>query len=99
MTVHSTARFSIKPEALDRAVEAIGEFVERIRENEPRTLLYLSLQEKENPTRFLHVMAFEDEQAERHHTGTEWVKSFTDVLYPETIGVVEFTGYTRVAST
>lgn len=98
MRIHNTARFGVKPESLDRAVGAIREFVDHVAASEPGTLFYVSLQESKDPTRFIHVMAFEDEAAEHVHANSEWVKQFTDVLYPETIDGVEFASHTRVAS-
>ena len=56
MSVYGTARFSVKPEALDRSRSAIEEFVSYVRAMEPATKLYLSLQDQADPTRFLHVM-------------------------------------------
>ena len=64
--------------------------------NEPGTKLYLSLQDQADPTRFLHVMIFEDEVAEDLHANSEAVKRFTDVLYPETVDGVTFNRFTAV---
>ena len=61
MAIYGTARFSVKPEALDPCRSVIEEFVAYVRANEPGTKLYLSLEDAEEPTRFLHVMIFEDE--------------------------------------
>ena len=61
MSVYGTARFSVKPEALDRSRSAIEDFVSYVRASEPGTKLYLSLQDRADPTRFLHVMIFDDE--------------------------------------
>jgi len=76
MPVYGTARFSVKPEALDRCQSAIEEFVTYVRANEPGTKLYLSLQDQADPTRFLHVMIFEDEAAENIHTNSEALDRF-----------------------
>jgi quinol monooxygenase YgiN len=90
MAIYGTARFGVKPEALDRCRSAIEEFVTYVRANEPGTKLYLSLQDAEEPTRFLHVMIFEDDAAENIHTNSEAVDRFTGVLYPETVDGVTF---------
>ncbi|MGH2660023.1 MAG: putative quinol monooxygenase [Actinomycetota bacterium] len=94
--MYGTARFSVKPEALDRCRSAIEEFVSYVRVNEPATQLYLSLQDRADPTRFLHVMIFDDEAAEDLHANSDAVKRFTEVLYPETEDGVAFDKYTAV---
>jgi quinol monooxygenase YgiN len=43
--IHELARYEIQPEALDRCVAAIHEFVAYIRENEPGSLRYEVWQE------------------------------------------------------
>lgn len=94
--MYGTARFSLKPEALDRCRSAIEEFVTYVRDNEPGTELYLSLQDAEEPTRFLHVMIFEDEAAEKTHTNSEAVDRFTGTLYPKTVDGVIFERFSPV---
>jgi len=75
---------------LDRGVR------DHVRTDEPGTKLYLSLQAAEEPTRFLHVMMFEDEAAENIHANSEAVDRFTGILYPETVDGVTFERYTAV---
>jgi quinol monooxygenase YgiN len=99
MTIRQTASFQVRPEALEQCEQAIREFVAYVKEHEPGTLLYTSLQEREDPTRFLHSFLFQDEAARDTHRHSEAVKQFTDVLYPHTIVPVEFTEYTLVTST
>jgi len=96
MPVYGTARFSVKPEALDRCRSAIEEFVSYVRASEPGTKLYLSLQDRADPTRFLHLFAFEDEAAEHVHSNSDAVKRFTDALYPETVDGVTFERYVAI---
>src|SRR6185436_20497 len=91
MALYRTASFEVRPEALIAAKRAISDFVMAVNAKEPATRLYLSLQNKEIPNRFVHVMAFDDEAAEARHRGTPWVKTFTDVLYPLTTEGVQFT--------
>jgi quinol monooxygenase YgiN len=43
MTIHMTAKFEVKPKALEICKQAIQEFIEAVRANEPDTLLYTSL--------------------------------------------------------
>lgn len=92
------ARYQVRPEALGRCLTAIHEFVAYIRANEPGTLRYDVWQEEKDPTRFVHVFVFRDEEAHRIHGASQEVKKFAGVLYPECLAPVEFTDYKRVDS-
>jgi quinol monooxygenase YgiN len=99
MPIYQTARFQVRPEAVERAVQANHAFVSSILGHEPGTLVYTFHQKQEDPTRFLNFMVFQDEKAREQHRSSEGVRHFTDVLYPELLAPVEFTEYTVVAST
>lgn len=99
MTIYQTARFKVRSGALEQCERAIREFVAYVKEHEPGTLLYTSVQEREDPTSFLHYFLFQDEVARDTHRNSAAVKRFTDVLYPLTLAPVEFIEYTLVAST
>lgn len=98
MPICKTARFAVRPEALEACKQAIRELVLHIKASEPGTRLYLSLQEQADPTRFRHVMIFDDEAAEGRHRSSDAVKKFTGVIYPATLQGVEFTTYAQIAS-
>ncbi len=99
MAIHQTARFKVKPESLQKCEQAIRNFVQYVKDNEPGTLLYTSVQEKDDPTSFLHYFIFQDEAARNIHANSDDVNRFTSILYPETVAGVEFTEYTVVDST
>lgn len=99
MALHMTARFAVKPESLAKCQQAIREFLDYIKANEPETRLYVSMYEAEDETRFLHYFIFEDEAAQEQHANSEGVKRFTGVLYPELVAPVEFTRYEVLAAT
>lgn len=99
MRVHQTARFKVRPESLQKCQEAIREFVEYVKAREPGTLMYVSLQQRDDPASFLHYFVFQDEAARDLHANSDAVRRFTLVLYPETLAPVEFTEYTVAAST
>jgi len=99
MPIYQTAYFVVRDDALDICKKAIHEFVDYVRENENDTVLYQSLQEKENPNHFLHYFIFRDENARDLHANSEAVQQFTNVLYPHLVASVEFTEYNVFAST
>jgi quinol monooxygenase YgiN len=99
MPVFMTARFEVQKAALEVCHAAIQKFVEYVRANGSDTLLYTSLQEKENPTRFLHYFIFRDDPAREIHSSTDAVNHFTSILYPNLLAPVEFTEYVVLAST
>ncbi|MBC8503810.1 MAG: antibiotic biosynthesis monooxygenase [Anaerolineales bacterium] len=99
MSIHMTARFQVRPKSLEICKQAITDFIAYIRENEPGTSLYCSLHEQEDETAFLHYFIFEDETAREKHRESIGVKRFTDVLYPELVGEVEFMAYNMYTTT
>jgi quinol monooxygenase YgiN len=96
--VRQLARYEVLPEALGRCLAAIREFVAYVRANEPGTLRYEVLQERERPTRFVHLFIFRDAEAHRIHSASPEVKRFASVLYPACLAPVEFIDYGMVAS-
>ncbi len=99
MSIYQTARFRVSPEGLARCEAAIRDFVEYVKSREPGTLLYISLQDVQDPTSFLHYFIFQDEEARDEHTSSDGVRRFTDILYPLTLAPVEFTEHVVFAST
>ena len=99
MPIYQMARFQVRPEAVERAVEANREFVSYILSHEPGTLVYMVHQQKGDETRFLNVMVFQDEAAREQHRGSKGARRFTEALYPVLLAPVELTEYTVVAST
>lgn len=99
MPVYQSAYFVVRDDARVVCEEAIREFVEYVRDNEPDTLLYTSLQEKEQPNHFLHYFIFRDEAARDLHANSAAVNRFTSILDPNLVATVEFTEYNIFAST
>ena len=94
MTICQTGGYQVKPSAVDKVKQAIKEFVQYVRANEPGTQMYLAWQEKSDPTRFLHLFIFADEAAQTRHGQSEAVRRFESVYSPELVGgEVMFTDY------
>ena len=96
--IRQLARYQVRPEALERCLAAIREFVAYVRANEPGTLRYEVWQQREDPTRFVHIFVFRDADADRIHSESAAVKKFAGVLYPECLAPVEFIDYQLMAS-
>ena len=93
-----TARFVIHPEARQSCEAAMREFLSAV-DGEPGTRIYVALRERGDPTRFLHVMVFEDEAADERHRHAEHTKRFVEALYPHTLEGVAFNDFTLVNAT
>jgi quinol monooxygenase YgiN len=97
MPIYEIGGYRVKPTAVERVKQAITEFVRYVQENEPGTKMYLAWQEKNDPTRFLHLFIFEDDAAQRHHGESAAVKQFESVYSPELVeGDVLFTDYEMI---
>ncbi len=97
MAIAKTAAFAVRPESLARCEEVIRKFVDDVTSQEAGTRVYVSLRERRDPTRFVHVMVFEDEAAEAAHRDAERTHRFTAALYPHTLEGVAFTDCSLVA--
>jgi quinol monooxygenase YgiN len=95
--IHQIARYEVKPEAVERVLAAIREFVAYVHANEPGTLRYEVWREQGHPTRFVHFFIFRDAEADRIHSESAAVKKFSGILYPECLAPVEFIDYGPVA--
>ncbi|HVS87543.1 MAG TPA: antibiotic biosynthesis monooxygenase family protein [Candidatus Acidoferrum sp.] len=94
MAIYQTGGYQVKSSAVGKVKQAIEEFVRYVQANEPGTHMYLAWQEKDDPTRFLHLFIFEDAAAQGRHGQSEAVKRFESVYSPELVGgKVVFTTY------
>ena len=98
MPLYETGGYKVKRSAVDKVKRAIDEFVQYVKENEPGTEMYLAWQQKDDPTRFLHLFRFKDEAAREKHGQSAAVRKFESVYSPELVGgPVVFTDYEMVA--
>ena len=94
--IRQLARYQVQPGALPQVLAAIQEFVAYVRANEPGTLRYEVWQEKDRPTRFVHLFVWRDEEANRLHGESAAVKKFAGILYPKCVAPVEFIEYKQI---
>jgi quinol monooxygenase YgiN len=99
MPIYQTAHYQVKPSAVEKVKNAIRTFVEYVKANEPRTRVYASWQQEDDPTRFVHIFIFEDEAAQTRHSESDAVRQFESAYSPELVGgPVVFTDYVLVAT-
>jgi quinol monooxygenase YgiN len=97
--IYQTAHYQINASAVDKVTTAIAEFVEYVAKNEPGTRMYTAWQQKDDPTRFIHLFEFADEAAHRAHGTSAAVRRFEAVYGPElTNRPVVFTDYVLIAT-
>lgn len=98
MPIYETGAYQIKSSAVNKVKPAIQELVKYLQTSEPGTEMYLAWQQKEDPTRFLHVFRFRDTAASDLHGQSQAVKKFESVYQPELVGGdVVFTEYEMVS--
>jgi quinol monooxygenase YgiN len=99
MPIYQTATYQVKPAAVDAVKTAIETFISYVKGNEPGTKLYASWQQADDPTRFVHLFIFENDEAHVTHGSSDAVKAFEAVYRPQLVGgPVVFTDYVQVAT-
>lgn len=98
MPIYQTAHYQVRASGVEKVKAAIAEFVDYVTANEPGTHMYFAWQQSDDPTRFVHLFTFQDEEAHEAHGRSDAVKRFEDVYTPELVGgPVVFTDYDMVA--
>lgn len=99
MPIYQTAHYQVKASAVDKVKAAIAEFVEYVAKNEPGSKMYTAWQQKDDPTRFVHLFEFADEAAHQAHGRSDAVRQFEAVYGPELVGgPVVFTDYVLITT-
>jgi quinol monooxygenase YgiN len=97
--IYQTAHYQVNPGAVDKVKAAIAEFVAYVTEHEPATRIYTAWHQQSDPTKFVHLFEFADEQAHQAHGTSAAVRKFEEVYQPElAAGPVVFTDYLQIAS-
>ena len=99
MPIYQTAHYQVNASAVDKVTAAISEFVGHVAGNEPGSTMYTAWQQKDDPTRFVHLFEFADESAHQAHGASDAVRQFEAIYGPELVdGPVVFTGYVQIAT-
>jgi len=73
------ARYRVNEDSVDAVKSLVREFVTKVKDNEPETLVYESYQLKD-AQEFVHIMKFQSEVGKEFHKNTEWCKEFVEKL-------------------
>ncbi|MDE1842593.1 MAG: antibiotic biosynthesis monooxygenase [Thaumarchaeota archaeon] len=84
-------KYKIKKKKLDKAKDAISEYVEAVKKHEPQTIHYKVFQDKDDNTVFVHMMSFLDKNAKKTHEKTAHLKKLKKILIPISKGKAEYT--------
>jgi len=99
MAIFRLARYTIRPEEIDRCIAATAEIVADVTANEPDTLQYTVLQETDNPVSFVHCSAYLDEAArDRHLSNKKMLDLIATVLQPAMVAPPQFQEYVGLSS-
>lgn len=99
MPIYETATYRVNASGVGAVTAAIDEFVDYVRSNEPGTRMYQAWQRQDDPTSFLHLFIFADEDAQRAHSESAAVARFEATYSPELVGGdVVFTDFDIVAA-
>ncbi len=99
MTILMTARYRVQPQSVEVCKRAVVDLIDHVKNREPRTKLYLALQEIVNPMSFVHILGFENEAALNLHQNSQASDQFASIVYPQTVAPMEFSEYKLVGST
>jgi len=98
MPLFQTGAYQVKPSGVDKVKKAIAEFVKYVQSHEKGSEMYLAWQQKDDPTKFIHLFIFKDEAAQKRHGESDAVRRFEAAYTPELVGgEVVFTDYEMIA--
>ena len=78
--ITKTAEFEALKGKRKKVIEAIEVFSRAVHVSEPGSRLYVSLQDEDNPDKFLHVMAFDNEGAQLIHQNAGYTQEFVRIV-------------------
>ena len=91
-----TVQYKVKKKKLGKAKDALSEYIEEVKKNEPGTIEYKVFQDDDDSSSFVHIMSFTDKNAKKLHEKTEYLKKLKKLLVPMSKGKAEYTTLTEV---
>jgi quinol monooxygenase YgiN len=91
-----TVQYKIKKKKLAKAKEALSEYVDAVKKNEPGTIEYKVFQDYDDSSIFVHLMSFVDKNAKKAHEKTEHLKKLKKILVPMSKGKAVYTTLTDI---
>ena len=98
MPIYMTAKYQVHLDKVEQTKSSIRQLVEYVKAHEPFTTIYIAQQEILNPSKFMHILRFEDEAALKAHQSSPASASFVQNVYPEALKPLDFMEYNLVAT-
>ena len=93
-----TAQYQVYPNKVNKTKDSIQQLVRHVKLHEPLTTIYIAQQQILNPSKFMHILRFEDESALKIHQSSPASADFVQSVYPETLKPIDFMEYNLIAT-
>ena len=92
-------QYKVKKKKLAKVKDALSEYQEAVKKNEPGTTQYKVFREGKDSTSFIHLMSFVDKNAKKTHERTEHLKKLKKILVPISKGKAVYTTLVEIVPT
>jgi len=89
-------RYRVKEGKIEDVKKIVREFVTKVKDNEPETLVYESYQLEDDEQEFAHFVKFATVKSEKNHNDTEYMKKFrkaASYLCERTLEFIKLEGF------
>ena len=93
-----TAQYQVYPKKVNKTKDSIRQLVQHVKLHEPLTTIYIAQQQILNPSKFMHILRFEDESALKVHQSSPASADFVQSVYPETLKAIDFMEYNLIGT-
>ena len=98
MPIYMTAQYQVYSNKVNRTKDSIRQLVQHVKLHEPLTTIYIAQQQILNPSKFMHILRFEDELALKVHQSSPASANFVQSVYPVTLKPIDFMEYNLIAT-